>query len=135
VHRKTADLMPWLQPLVGPDWDENGEQAVALSTIGSHVALAPPAPAAVEAVVVLGSRRDGAHRLESIPKSEALLLMAADNVPWRPSGAPTHSSQTFESLARTLRDAATLRLNAGPDLASLPGLFRDALKSPGRVTS
>lgn len=133
VHRKTADLMSWLQPLVGADWDANGEQAVALSAIEPHIALAPPVSAVVEAVVVLGARRDGTHRLECIPKSDALLEMAADNVPWRRSGAPAHSTQTFEALAHALLHAAAFRLNAGPDLASLPDLFHEALKSPNHV--
>jgi hypothetical protein len=131
VHRRTAELMPWLQPLLRGDWDRNGERAVSLADIAPHVALAAPMPTSVEAVVVIGERSGGAHRLERIEKRSALVEMAADYVPWYLSGAPRRAGRKFAALARIMVQAEVFRLHAGTDLDSLPALFTETLKDLG----
>jgi hypothetical protein len=84
---------------------------------------------------MLGPRSDGPHRLTRIPRSTALVEMAADNVPWHEATRSRRAAQTFDVLARALSGAETFRLNAGPDLGSLPALFLDALKGSGRAAS
>jgi hypothetical protein len=131
VHRRTADLMSWLKALLRSDWDGNGEQPVSLPDIASHVALCAPIPRTVEAVVVLGEKSAGPHRLTRIEKRAALVEMAADNVPWYLSGAPMRAARKFEALARVMAHASVFRLHAGTDLDGLPALLTEALKDCG----
>jgi hypothetical protein len=127
VHRRTAALMPWLQPFIG-EWDINDEQGVPLRDIAGDVRVAPPSPQPLEAVVLLGDRSPAGHRLDRLSKSEALIEIAADNVAWFEGGAPRRSVMLFEALGEAIAAAPTYRLNAGPDLDALPSFIARSLE-------
>lgn len=131
VHRHTAELIPWIASLLGKTWDMSGEQPVRLAAIDGHVAIAALASRPLAAIVILGERMDGRHRLGRFDKREALLAIAADNVPSYPTGVPCHARETFAALARAVAAVPTFQLNAGRDLASLPALFAKSLPGAG----
>ncbi|MBA3448756.1 MAG: hypothetical protein H0T56_14355 [Pseudaminobacter sp.] len=121
VHRNTARLMPWVGPL--PDiWDANGEQGLSLDSLAGRIDVAAPGPAELGAVFLLGPRSPGPHRVSPLPKAEMLIAVSHDNVAWRAAGMVSKALLRFDVLARTIALAPTFRIEAGPDLASLPGL-------------
>jgi hypothetical protein len=126
VHRQTAGLMPWLQPMLG-EWDAEDEHAVPLRDIARHVEIAAPSPQPLEAVVLLGARSTAGHRFERLSKSEALIELAADNVAWFEGGAPQRSALLFEALGQAIAAVPTHRLEAGPDLEALPAFLERSL--------
>ncbi len=128
VHKHTAALMPWLAPLLGEHWDGSGEQGLPLCDVAGHLDLAKPTLVPLEAVIVLGSRSAGGHGIEPVPKSAALIEIAADNIAWYASGAPQRSAQMFDALGRALAAVPTYRLHAGPDLDALPAFVKRFLE-------
>jgi hypothetical protein len=133
VHRRTAELLPWVGPLTDK-WDENGEQGVALESIGDRIAIATPAPVELGAIILLGPRSSGGSHVAPLAKSEMLTAIAHDNVAWRPAGMTPKAVRRFETFARTVAQVPAFRLSAGTDLASLPDLLRTALDLPVKVT-
>jgi hypothetical protein len=126
VHRHSVALMPWLRPFMG-EWGDSEEQGVPLREIATHVRIVRPSPEPLEAIILLGSRSAGEHRLAPLSKREALIEIAADNVAWFESGAPQRSATLFDALARAVAAAPTCRLHAGADLDALPAFLERAL--------
>ncbi len=133
VHRRTADLLPWVGPLTDK-WDENGEQGVSLESIGDRIAIAEPGPVALGAIILLGPRASGGSRVAPLAKSEILTAIAHDNVAWRPAGMTPKAVRRFEAFARTVAQVPAFRLSAGTDLASLPDVLRTGLDLPVKAT-
>jgi hypothetical protein len=119
VHRRTAAMMPWIGDL--PDeWNEEGEQPVAMETLQRLVSVAEPSPVSLRAVILLGARSDGDHRLARLSKSEALVRIAQDNVSNSATGVKAWSRRHFETVAAMLRSAPVLELSAGASVDTLP---------------
>jgi hypothetical protein len=131
VHRRTAELLPWLEALLGSGWDKNGEQPVRLAAVERYVNLCSPEPKPLEAIIVLGKRTTGPHRLARVQKGTALLMIVADNIPWHRSGVPSRAREAFAMLGRAVASVPTFQLNAGPDLDMLHGLFFESLGQAG----
>ena len=126
VHRKTARMLPWLSHL--PDnWNEEGEQSVPIAKLGELVDVAPIAPLPVAAVIVIGARRDGAHRVTRMAKPDALVRIAHDNVSNSATGVKPWNQVQFAVYAELLRHVPVFELNAGEDLGALASAIADAL--------
>ncbi len=132
VHRRTAELLPWVGPL--PDrWDENGEQGVSLDRLAGRIAVMPAEPVELGAIMLLGPRSAGEHSVTSLPKGEMLVAMAHDNVAWRPAGMISKALLRFDVFARTVTQVPTFVISAGLDLATLPALVAAAMNDPSAV--
>lgn len=126
VHRKTAELMPWVGPL--PDaWDRNGEQAVPLADIGDRITVMTPKPTGLAAIFLLGPRSSDGHSVTRLSKADMLVAIAHDNVPWRASGMTPKALRSFSVMAQAVADVPSFMISAGEDLASLPALISDVL--------
>ncbi len=132
VHRRTAELLPWVGPLQNR-WDDNGEQGISLESLAGRIAVIPTEPVELGAIMLLGPRSAGEHSVTSLPKGEMLVAMAHDNVAWRPAGMISKALLRFDVFAKTVTQAPTFVISAGLDLASLPALVAAAMNDPSAV--
>lgn len=127
VHRKTAELLPWLGNL--PDrWDENGEQGIAIDGLAGRIDVAARRePVELAAIFQLGPRSAGDHAISLLPKSEMLVAIAHDNVAWRPAGMVPRAVRRFDAVAQAVAQVPTFIISAGAELATLPALVAAAM--------
>lgn len=127
VHINTARMLPWLGAF--PDsWNRFGEQAVKLSQLEGLIGMVDrPRPNRLGAILFLGDRSGGDHLLRSMPKADALVAIAHDNVAWRPAGMTIRAQERFSALAGMVAQVPTFELSAGRDLATLPELISSAM--------
>ena len=98
------------------------------------IAVAPAEPVELGAIMLLGPRSAGEHRIAPLPKGEMLVAMAHDNVAWRPAGMISRSLSRFDVFAKAVTQAPTFVISAGLELASLPALVAAAMNDPaGRL--
>lgn len=126
VHRRTAELLPWLGTL--PDrWDEDGEQGVTLDSLAGRIDVAGLEPVELAAIFQLGPRSAGGHSISVQPKAEMLFAIAHDNVAWRPAGMVPKAVRRFDAFAQAVAQVPTFNISAGTDLATLPALVAAAM--------
>jgi len=126
VHRQTATMLPWIGDL--PDtWNDEDEQPVTTESLRQVATIVDPCPVPLAAVVMLGPRSDGDHRLAPLSKSEALVRIAQDNVSNSVTGVKAWNRRHFETVAEMLRRAPVLELRAGRSLETLPDAVSAAL--------
>lgn len=119
VHRRTAAMLPWIGDL--PDaWNEEDEQPVGVDALRKVIAIAEPEPAPLAAVILLGTRSDGDHRVTRVSKTDALIRLAQDNISNSVTGVKSWNRKYFETVASMLRGVPVLELNAGTQLDTLP---------------
>lgn len=132
VHRKTADLLPWVGPL--PDrWDKNGEQPVTTAQLRAQISISPPRPQTLGAIVLIGPRSDADHSIRRLSKAELLIELAGDNVAWRPLGMTQRAQERFDVLAEIVAQVPAFLLSAGTDLETLPAVVSKGLDLPEKV--
>jgi hypothetical protein len=78
VHRKTAELLPWIRPELTGTFDEYGEQGLAPAALARLGSVAPPRPHPIRAIIALGKRSSGDHEFRGLPKAEMLARVASD---------------------------------------------------------
>jgi hypothetical protein len=127
VHRRTAELMPWLAPAIGPDWDAEGEQGVKLDSLSGLVNAAPPRPLPAKAAVWIGARNPQEHRIAPMAKAQAMIGITRDNVGIFAAGVPAPGRALIEFISGMLSGLPVLQLNAGEDLSTLAELLDKAL--------
>lgn len=126
VHRKTAAMMPWIGDL--PDtWNEEDEQPVTMDSLREAATVAEPQPTRLAAVIMIGERSAGDHRLTRLSKAEALVRIAQDNVSNSVTGVKAWNRRHFETVAAMLRSVPVFELRAGPGLDTLPLAVETAL--------
>lgn len=118
IHRRTAALLPWVGPTLTNAWRQD-EQALALETLATLIALAPPRRRRVALVVVLMPPNDETHRLASLAKPEALSMLASDNLRLAPRGVDADAVATLASLAKLVASTPVVALSVGPDPTTL----------------
>jgi hypothetical protein len=119
VHRRTAELLPEIGGVLGDVWNAEGEQSVARTALQSAVEVLPPRPVSLAALIVLGRRVSGQHRLRRVRKADLLALLAADNIFGSRRGVLEPELARFHSLARAATAMPALELNVGGELATL----------------
>jgi hypothetical protein len=128
VDRRTADFLPWLQPVL-KDWQAE-EQALSLAEVGKVVRRAPPGRYRCAAVVVLTKPNAIDHRIDNIAKADALTLILSDNVRRAPAGVDANGQATFAAAALLVAGTPSFILSVGPDPNSLsPDLIFAMIRS------
>lgn len=127
VHFNTARLLPWLGEF--PDaWNRFGEQSVPLSQLEGLIGMIDaPRPNKLGTIVFLGDRSSGDHVLRPMPKGDALVAIAHDNVAWRPAGMTQRAQDRFSALATMVASVPTFELSAGENLDTLPDVISSAM--------
>ena len=133
VHWRTLELLPALGPVLGDKWDSNGEQELTRENFARIGPVAPPVDYAIEAVLLVGERTDGPHKIVPMPKTEALILLANDNLGRSKIGVPPRHVRKMEALAKLLNQVPAAQLHVGRPLGSLAEAIGDYLTAPARV--
>lgn len=126
IHRRTAELLPWIGPLPGK-WNDEDEQGVHIDMLRDAFQVKKHPPRPLHAVVMLGERTDGPHRISPVPRAEALLQLAQDNVSNSPTGVKPWSQSQFSVYTDLVRHNPVLELRVGSDLETLAPMLAQAL--------
>lgn len=128
VHRRTAAMLPWLEPALCAAWDEAGEQGVAREALKELIDT-DDRRLRIAGIVLLKRGRDGeTTALRPLPKTEMLAALAADNV--RSAGGLTPlQARRFALLAEAVRLTPTCELAVAPGLAGLDVTLRSVLET------
>lgn len=127
VHRRTAEMLPWVQPLLSGDWSVEDERPVALAALRTTVSVENIAAREIAAVFVLERSGETASRCEPVSKAEVLALAAADNVRSTRVGVPQVERDLFKRLGELVRALPAYRLSAGSDPTDLAPVLLAAL--------
>jgi hypothetical protein len=127
VHRRTAELMPWLTPHLPGAWDENGEQPLRLREVAEIAQPPPGSVLSLGAVVRLRERVAGPTRMERADKADLLVALAADNMRRGIGGTPDYQMRRFAILSQAVRERPAFDLRIGDDLADAGGAVLTAL--------
>jgi hypothetical protein len=127
VHRRTAEMLPWVQPLLSGDWSAEDERPVALSALRTTVSVESIAAREIAAIFVLERSGRATSHCEPVSKAEVLALAAADNVRSTRVGVPEGERELFRRLGELVRAVPTYRLSAGSNPADLAPVMLAAL--------
>lgn len=128
VHRHTAEMLPWVQPLLSGDWSAEDERPVALSALRTTVTVESIAAREIAAVFVLERSGAMASCCEPVSKAEVLALAAADNLRATRLGVSQGERELFRRLGGLVRAVPTYRLAAGSDPTDLTPVMLAALQ-------
>ena len=128
VHRKTADMLGWVAPLLTGEWSTEDEKPLRREDLQNRVRLESARPQRVAALFKL-ERADGQDSA-AVPVGQAAALaeIAADNVKIGDHGLPGSEARQFGAIAELVRSTPIFRLSAGRDLSTLAPAVRKALK-------
>jgi hypothetical protein len=127
VHRRTAAMLPNIGAMLPDRWNGDGEQVLTREALRSVADVCAARPLPLAAIGVLGPRASGPHAIRPIKRSEALVLLAADNVFRAPRGVLADDVCRFQSLSRIVADVPVCELSVGPDLSTLACAVTSAL--------
>jgi hypothetical protein len=128
VHRRTAQLLPAIGGVLGSAWNAEDEQAVRRAALQPAIDVPPPHPLPLAALVVLGPRVAGEHRLRPMPKADLLALVATDNIFCSPRfGVPEEDLARYRGIARAVANSPAFQVNVGTGLDSLSECLLAAL--------
>jgi hypothetical protein len=120
LHRRTAELLPIVKPLLEASWDRAGEQTLQTTTLSRVALTVPPVPVPIGVIAILRDRTKGRHCLAPIEKAKALKLVAEDNVRRSRLGVPSLDVERFVALGSLIAATPTFQLRVGAPLALLP---------------
>lgn len=127
VHRRTAEMLPWVQPLLSGDWSSEDERPVALSALRTTVSVESIAAREIAAVFILDRSGETTSLCEPVSKAEVLALAAADNVRSTRVGVPEGERELFKRLGELMRAVPAYRLSAGSNPTDLASVMLAAL--------
>jgi hypothetical protein len=119
VRRHTAQMLPWVRPLLSGEWSAEEERPVTLASLRTVVSVEGVAPREIAAIFVLERSGASASLCEPVSKAEVLALAGAENVPFTRLGLPDAERELFERLGGLVRMLPTYRLSAGSGLSDL----------------
>lgn len=133
VHRRTAEMLPWVKPLLSDEWSPSDETSLPWrKLLGEDAPVLPPEP--VRAIYFLERHGDAAEcRTEPMTATEAMVEMIADNVRVGETGlvpVQAHRLDVIDKLAATV---PARRLVAGSDLSSIARAIRQDFATPGQA--
>ncbi|PTE10626.1 serine kinase [Mesorhizobium helmanticense] len=128
IHRKTAEMVPLVAPCLGPSWDRNGEQAVALGRLGEIMRIEDSSIRPVAALLHLARSADGQTRLLAMARTDAMVALAADNVRTGMTGLLPLQKHRLATIARLVSTVPTFTLEVGPTPTDAAPLIRSALE-------
>lgn len=128
VHRRTAEMLPWVQPLLSGDWSTEGERPLALSALRTTVSVESIAAREIAAIFLLERSGAATSRCEPASKADVLAMAAADNVRSAQTGVPEGERELFKRLGGLVRAVPTHRLLAGTNPTDLATVMLAALQ-------
>jgi len=129
IHTKTAAMLPFVSPCLGSSWDRNGEQAVSLELLAKILRVENPAARPVAALLHLARSADEASRLLPLAKTDAMVVLATDNVRTGMTGLLPLQKRRMATIARLVTAIPTFTLEVGARPADAAGVIRAALEA------
>lgn len=127
VHHRTRDLLPQLAPLLGPNWNSDGEQVLRRETLSAVAEVCSPRPFSLVAIVLLGLRVEGAHVLRQASKTDVMMHLAYDNLRQAQHGVMSDELARFQAISAAVAATPTYELRVGTDLGSVGALVTSVL--------
>lgn len=124
VHRRSVELMPWLESHCRGARAVADEYLVELAPLAGPAALGMAEPAVV---IFLEERNPHGHRLRPLDKVEAVARLADENVRAADLRGQGPAGDAFRALVQMARHAGTHLLSVGPELDALPEMLRPLL--------
>lgn len=119
IHQRTAEMLPAIGGLLNSKWNSEGEQSLAKDVLKSVIEFIPGRQFPLTALVLLGKRVTGPHRLTPMRKAELLIRFATDNVSRSPLGVMSDDLERFQRFVRLVAKTPAYELNVGSDLSTL----------------
>ena len=129
IHQKTAQMIPQVAPCLGPDWDRNGEQPIALERLSGIVRVENAAARPVAALLHLARSADSQSRLVPMARTDAMVALAMDNVRTGMTGLLPLQKRRLETIGKLVSSVPTFRLEVGTRPADTASLISAALAS------
>jgi hypothetical protein len=117
IHRKTAELMPWLAGGLAA-W-QSDEQAIEREKLADVISIAGPELSLALGAIMLRPPNRSGHQIAQIAKTEAVSHIATDNVRRAPGGVEANAQAAFAAIAQFVARTPVIALSVGPDPASI----------------
>ena len=127
IHRNTAAMLPSVGALLGPKWDDNGEQPAKLSMLAQVVNIATPRPRPVVGIFHLVRHAGSPASIRKLSGAEALVTLASDNVRTGQTGLIPLQQRRYLALARLVSMVPAFEINVGADPAEVGALILQAV--------
>jgi hypothetical protein len=98
VHRRSAEMLPWLAPALGPKWNVEEEQSLSREALAGLIEF-DDARRPIAGLVRLARSPDGTTRAKPLARHEALASLAADNVRVGAGGLIPIQGRRYAALA------------------------------------
>jgi len=115
VHRKTAELLPWVTPYLKGVWNDEDERAVASADLAGHIRVETIARRPVSGVFLLERGDVVRSRAEPISQTDTLVSLAADNVRTGKTGLLASHRRRFAGLAGLASSVPTFKVTVGSE--------------------
>jgi hypothetical protein len=127
VHRRTADMMPWLKTYLEGNWNDEDEQAVTRAALADRIRIEKAARRPIAGVFLLERGTAARSEAVSLGQTDTLVSLAADNLRTGRTGLLASHRRRFASLARLASAAPTFKLTVGSEPQSAATATIDAL--------
>lgn len=133
VHQRTAQMLPAIGGLLGSKWTPEGEQSVSIEGLKSVIEVIPGRAYPLCALVLLGERVTGPHRLRPMRKADLFMHFATDNVTRSPEGVLHEELSRFQKFIALVATTPAYQLNVGSDLSTLGEMVAAELGGAGQA--
>lgn len=125
VHRHTAAMLAWAEPLLAGEWSAEDEKALPLARLRAAGKVENGTPRQVAGICLLARTENGRSSLAPVGQTEMLALTATDHVRTSAVGVLQAHSQHLAALAAIIRRLPACRIVAGPDPSDLGPLLSE----------
>lgn len=130
VHRKTADMLPWLEPYLKGKWNHEDEQGIARDALSDRLSVAQTARRPIAGVFLLERGAVAKSEAKAFGQTETLVALTADNVRTGRTGLLASQRRRFAGLAALTMSTPTFKLTVGSEPQSTAPAVMNAL---GRI--
>lgn len=127
VHRHTAEMLPWLEPLLSGDRNVHDERSVALSALRTRICVKSTVAREIAAIFVLERSGIPTSHCEPLGKAEVQALVAADNLDSAGAWMQQGGQAVRKRLGELVRAVPTHWLRAGAEPTDLAPVMLKAL--------
>ncbi|OQX39048.1 MAG: hypothetical protein B0D88_09695 [Candidatus Sedimenticola endophacoides] len=122
VHRKTAEMMPWVESCLVGEWNREEERRLPRDNLSVLGRFEPPVPRPVAGLCRL-SRHNGPSDIRELGQADLLSSLAGDNLRVGRGGLPPRERRQFALFARLVGAVPIFELRMGSDLGRIPALL------------
>jgi len=127
VHRKTAEMMPWVKPYLNGKWNDEDEQAVTRAVLSEQIRVEKTARRPVAGVFLLERGAVTESVAAALGQTDTLVSLTADNVRTGRTGLLATHQRRFAGLAGLASKAPTFKVTVGSEPQSTAAAIVDAL--------